>query len=188
MSINTTTSSIAKHSIIYPNLDFWFEKYTIWQTLNRTSARICCTYQGIINVFYIMGEDHRNLSTRTSKFVPVQQTFRAKKTLVKSLLFSTLDNVIYNNGTIFLQSTKPLFTSQNRVETSWKKFAHFFQHAHSRSRFLWRRLANSLGSLFWFLIFFRRKNWRFSLKICTGWFHHLPTVLINTPFKLTTFE
>jgi hypothetical protein len=80
---------------------------------------------------------HRNLSTRTSKFVPVQQTFRAKKNLVKSLLFSTLDNVIYYNGTIFLQSTKPLFTSQNRVETSWKKFAHFFQHAHSRSRFLW---------------------------------------------------
>jgi hypothetical protein len=64
-----------------------------------------------------LGPRHRNLSTRTSKFVPVQQTFRAKKTLVKSLLFSTLDNVIYYNGTFFLQSTKPLFTSQNRVET-----------------------------------------------------------------------
>jgi hypothetical protein len=65
-----------------------------------------------------MRATHRNLSTRTSKFVPVQQTFRAKKNLVKSLLFSALDNVIYNNGTSFLQSTKPLFTSQNRVETS----------------------------------------------------------------------
>jgi hypothetical protein len=69
---------------------------------------------------------HRNLSTRTSKFVPVQQTFSAKKILVKSLLISTLDKVIYYDGTIFLQSTKPLFTSQNRVETSWKKFPVFF--------------------------------------------------------------
>jgi hypothetical protein len=70
--------------------------------------------------------EHRNLSTRTSKFAPVQQTFWAKETLVKSLLISTLDKVIYYIGTIFLQSTKPLFTSQNRVETSWKKFAIFF--------------------------------------------------------------
>jgi hypothetical protein len=33
---------------------------------------------------------HRNLSTRTSMFALVQQTFLAKKDLVKSLLISTL--------------------------------------------------------------------------------------------------
>jgi hypothetical protein len=49
--------------------------------------------------------EHRNLSTRTSKFAPVQQTFWAKETLVKSLLISTLDKVIYYIGTIFLQSS-----------------------------------------------------------------------------------
>jgi hypothetical protein len=43
----------------------------------------------------------------------VLQTFWAKKTLVKSLLISTLDKVIYFNG-----KTKPLFTTQNRVEIS----------------------------------------------------------------------
>jgi hypothetical protein len=37
----------------------------------------------------------------------------------------------------FGQSTKPLYTSQNRVETSWKKIARFLQFARSRSRFLW---------------------------------------------------
>jgi hypothetical protein len=31
---------------------------------------------------------------------------------------STLDNVIYFKGTIFKQSTKPLFTPRNRVEVS----------------------------------------------------------------------
>jgi hypothetical protein len=46
------------------------------------------------------------------------QTFWAKKTLVKSLLFSTLDKVIYNIVTFLQGSTKPLFTSQNRVEIS----------------------------------------------------------------------
>jgi hypothetical protein len=39
-----------------------------------------------------------------------------KKTLVKSLLIFTLD--IYYIGTFFLGSTKPLFTTQNRVEIS----------------------------------------------------------------------
>jgi hypothetical protein len=39
------------------------------------------------------------------------------KTLVKSLLISTLDKVIYYVGTFSQVSTKPLFTSQNRVET-----------------------------------------------------------------------
>jgi hypothetical protein len=40
-----------------------------------------------------------------------------EKNLVKSLLISTLDKVIYI-GTFLQGSTKPLFTSQNRVETS----------------------------------------------------------------------
>jgi hypothetical protein len=46
------------------------------------------------------------------------QKFWAKKTLVKSLLISTLDKVIYNNGKILQGSTKPLITTQNRVEIS----------------------------------------------------------------------
>jgi hypothetical protein len=41
-----------------------------------------------------------------------------EKTLVKSLLISTLDKAIYYIGTFLLGSTKPLFTSQNRVEIS----------------------------------------------------------------------
>jgi hypothetical protein len=48
----------------------------------------------------------------------VLQTFWAKKTLVKSLLISTLDKVIYNIGTFLQGSTKPLFTTQNRVDIS----------------------------------------------------------------------
>jgi hypothetical protein len=58
--------------------------------------------------------------------VLVQQTFWAKKNLVKSLLISTLDNIIYYIGTFLQDSIKPLFASQNRVETSWKKFGIFF--------------------------------------------------------------
>jgi hypothetical protein len=46
------------------------------------------------------------------------QTFWAKKPFVKSLLISTLDKVIYYNATFLQGSAKPLFTSQNRVETS----------------------------------------------------------------------
>jgi hypothetical protein len=45
------------------------------------------------------------------------QTFCAK-TLVKSLLISALDKVIYYIGTFLQGSTKPIFTSQNRAETS----------------------------------------------------------------------
>jgi hypothetical protein len=45
------------------------------------------------------------------------QTFWAKN-LVKSLLISTLDKVIYYIGTFLEGSTKPLFTLQNRVEAS----------------------------------------------------------------------
>jgi hypothetical protein len=46
------------------------------------------------------------------------QTFWAKKNIVKSLLISTLNEVIYYNGTFLQGSTKPLLTSQNRAETS----------------------------------------------------------------------
>jgi hypothetical protein len=49
-----------------------------------------------------------------------------QKNLVKSLLISTLDKVIYYIGTFLQGSTKPLFTAQNRVETSWKKIRPFF--------------------------------------------------------------
>jgi hypothetical protein len=41
-----------------------------------------------------------------------------EKTLVKSLLISTLDKVIYYIGTFLQGSTKPLFTTQNRLVTS----------------------------------------------------------------------
>jgi hypothetical protein len=41
-----------------------------------------------------------------------------EKDLVKSLLISTLDKVIYYFGTFLQGSIKSLFTSQNRVETS----------------------------------------------------------------------
>jgi hypothetical protein len=90
--------------------------------------------------------DHRNLSTRTSMFKLLLQTFWAKKSLVKSLLFSTLDKVIYNIVTFLQGSTNPLFTTQNRVEISWKKIAHFFQHARSRSRFLCARHTDRICS------------------------------------------
>jgi hypothetical protein len=46
------------------------------------------------------------------------QIFWGKEHLVKNWLIYTLDKVIYFKGTIFLWSTKPLKTSQNRVETS----------------------------------------------------------------------
>jgi hypothetical protein len=42
-----------------------------------------------------------------------------EKTLVKSLLISTLvDRAIYYNGTFLQDSTKSLFTTQNRLKTS----------------------------------------------------------------------
>jgi hypothetical protein len=48
----------------------------------------------------------------------VLQIFLGKEHLVKNWLISTLDKVIYFKGKFFKQSTKPLFTSQNRVEIS----------------------------------------------------------------------
>jgi hypothetical protein len=44
--------------------------------------------------------------------------FFGKALLVKNRLISTLDKGIYFKETIFLWSTKPLFTSQNKAETS----------------------------------------------------------------------
>jgi hypothetical protein len=41
-----------------------------------------------------------------------------EKNLVKSLLISTLDKVIYYIGKFLQGSSKPLFTTQNRVEIS----------------------------------------------------------------------
>jgi hypothetical protein len=51
-------------------------------------------------------------------FALVQQTFLTKKTLVKNLLIYTLDKVIYYKGTFLQDSTKPLLTTKNRLETS----------------------------------------------------------------------
>jgi hypothetical protein len=45
-------------------------------------------------------------------FALVQQTF-LEKNLVKSLLITTLDKVIYYKGTFLQGSTKPLLTTQN---------------------------------------------------------------------------
>jgi hypothetical protein len=58
------------------------------------------------------------------------------------MLIATLDKV-FNTMEHFYRAQKTLFTSQNSMETSWKKIAHFFQHARSRSRFLWLPLAVS---------------------------------------------
>jgi hypothetical protein len=50
--------------------------------------------------------------------VPVQQTFWAKKNLVKSLLISTLDKVIYYNGTMpEARQTKLFFPTPHRLKT-----------------------------------------------------------------------
>jgi hypothetical protein len=56
----------------------------------------------------------------------VLQIFSGKEHLVINQLISTLDKVIYFKGTIFQRSTKPLYTSQNRVEISGKN-SPFFQ-------------------------------------------------------------
>jgi hypothetical protein len=58
-------------------------------------------------------------------FVRALQNFLEKNNLVKSLLISILDKVIYFIGIFFLGSTKPLITSQSRVEISWKNVAIF---------------------------------------------------------------
>jgi hypothetical protein len=90
--------------------------------------------------------NHRNLSTRMSKCPHVQQTFLTKN-LIKSLLISTLDKVTYYKGTFLQGSTKPLFTTQNRLETSWKKIRPFSNMLLLVLRFLWLKPA--------FLAFYR---------------------------------
>jgi hypothetical protein len=63
-------------------------------------------------------------------FALVQQTFLAEKTLVKSLLISTLDKVIYNKGTFY--STLQNLSLQHKV--GWRpneKIALFYQHTSS---------------------------------------------------------
>jgi hypothetical protein len=46
------------------------------------------------------------------------QIFLGKEHLVKNRLISTLDKVFYYKGTFLQGSTKPLFSTQNRLETS----------------------------------------------------------------------
>jgi hypothetical protein len=53
-----------------------------------------------------------------SMLAQVFHKFLGKEHPVKNWLISTLDKVIYFKGTIFQRSTKPLFTSQNKVEIS----------------------------------------------------------------------
>jgi hypothetical protein len=67
----------------------------------------------------ISSRGHRHLRSRTSMLAQVLQVFFwGIEHLVKNWLISTLDKAIYFKGTIFQRSTKPLFTSQNRVEIS----------------------------------------------------------------------
>jgi hypothetical protein len=56
-----------------------------------------------------------------------------RKKLVKSLLISTLDKVVYYKGTFLQYSTKPLLTTQNTLEKFEKNFP-FFQHASSSAK------------------------------------------------------
>jgi hypothetical protein len=63
--------------------------------------------------------------------------------LTKYVLGYTLGDVFYK--LIWSPWTKPLFTSQNRVETSWKKFAHLFQHACSTSWFHCSSVASAVA-------------------------------------------
>jgi hypothetical protein len=65
-----------------------------------------------------IGLAHRNLRSKTSMLAQVLQIFWGKEHLVKNRVISTLDKIIYYIGTFLQGSTKPLFTSQNRVETS----------------------------------------------------------------------
>jgi hypothetical protein len=70
-----------------------------WRDCRRLALSTCAT--------------HRNLSTTTSMYAQVQLTFLTKK----SLLISTLDKVIYYKGAFLQDLTKPLFTTQNRLDT-----------------------------------------------------------------------
>jgi hypothetical protein len=82
---------------------------------------------------------HRNLRSRTRMLAQVLQIFFGERTPCKNRPISTLDKVIYFKRTIFLQSRNPLFTSQNRAETSGN---FFFQHASSRFKISMVRAPN----------------------------------------------
>jgi hypothetical protein len=65
---------------------------------------------------------------RASMFALALQIFLGKEHLVKNWLVSALGKVIYFKETIYHGSTKPLLTSQNRVEIRKnEKMAHVFQ-------------------------------------------------------------
>jgi hypothetical protein len=53
-----------------------------------------------------------------SFLVKKKQIFFGKEHLVKNWLISTQDKVIYYKGTVLQDSTKPLVTTQNRLENS----------------------------------------------------------------------
>jgi hypothetical protein len=70
---------------------------------------------------------HRNLRTRTSIFALAKQFFGGKNWLI-----STLAKIIYFKEPFFRGlHTKPLFTSQNRLETFFKKIIPFVKHTPS---------------------------------------------------------
>jgi hypothetical protein len=77
---------------------------------------------------------HRNLSTRTRMLALVQQTLLAKKpSKMSAHLHPRQGNLLQRN--IFTELNKTsLFTTQNRLETSWKKICPFFQHASSSAK------------------------------------------------------
>jgi hypothetical protein len=69
-----------------------------------------------------------------------------QKNLVKSLLISTLDKVIYHKGTFLHDSVKPLLTTQNRLEASKKQCALFTTCVfYVVLRFLWLAQAGSIN-------------------------------------------
>jgi hypothetical protein len=76
----------------------------------------------------------------------VLQTFLAKKNLVKSLLISTLDKVIYYiHWNIFTGLNKtPLHYTKSGGD-QLKKTSRFIQHARSISRFLWTAPSAYVG-------------------------------------------
>jgi hypothetical protein len=86
------------------------------------------TAEEIVQSHFVEGETIEILELpRTSTYVCTGQAiFCGKNALYKNLLISTLDKVICFKGTIFRGlHTYFLFTSQNRVEISWKKCFRF---------------------------------------------------------------
>jgi hypothetical protein len=102
---------------------------------------------------------HRNLSTRTSMFALVQQTFFGKN-LVKSMMISTLDKVIYYKGTFY----RAQWNLSLQYKIGWRpaeKNCRFFQHASSSTKIFMISSQNSeknkkrklcLNESFWVLL------------------------------------